>query len=69
MLPRNTKLAALTADDYLLAAVEFIDREFGEGYAKAHPELVGDFMKTQALDSGATVIARALQNWRNDCGC
>ena len=36
--------------DYLGSAVEEIDKQFGEGYAKEHPELVGAFMQVAAND-------------------
>jgi len=53
--------ASMTAEDYMREAVTSIDNQFGEGYAKEHPELVGAFMKTAALDFGACVIARAIE--------
>ena len=42
--------ASMTAHEYMLNAVDFIDRIFGNGYAKKNPGLVGDFMKASALD-------------------
>lgn len=39
-----------TANIWMEKAVNQIDAMFGDGYAKEHPELVGDFMKTAALD-------------------
>ncbi len=47
-----------TASDYMSEAVERIDKEFGEGYAREHPELVGQFMQTCAIDEGSAVIAQ-----------
>ncbi|KIX12639.1 hypothetical protein X474_18010 [Dethiosulfatarculus sandiegensis] len=41
--------------------MRIIDSKFGEGYAKDHPELVADFMKTCALDFGAAIITASLQ--------
>jgi hypothetical protein len=41
--------AAMTASKYLLSAIDHIDRKFGEGYAKEHPELIGAFMQAAAL--------------------
>ena len=32
--------ASATADEYLFKAVDGIDGLFGEGFAKAHPELI-----------------------------
>lgn len=48
----------MTASLYMGKAVEEIDKEFGDGYAKKHPELVGQFMQTAAIDEGSTVIAQ-----------
>jgi hypothetical protein len=50
--------APMTAYEYMRAAVRDIDEVFGAGYAKAHPELVGQYMLTCAADFGAAVIAR-----------
>jgi hypothetical protein len=54
--------ASATADEYLHKAVEGIDGVFGEGFAKAHPELIAAHMQTAALDFGASVIANALRS-------
>ena len=54
--------AGYTADDYMRDATERIDRHFGEGYATAHPELVGRFMQTAALDLLSTSVLVASQN-------
>ena len=51
------KQATMTANSYLLDAVNYIDRMLGDGYAKAHPELLAAFMQTAAVDfAGATYI-------------
>ncbi len=47
------KQAAQTAKVYLIAAIEAIDSQFGENYAKAHPELVAAFMHAAASDYAA----------------
>jgi hypothetical protein len=39
-----------TADTYMRAAIQCIDKCFGNGYAKDHPELVTAFMQVAALD-------------------
>lgn len=44
------KQAGMTAHHYLFKAIESIDQAFGEGYAKANPELVGMFIQTCAAD-------------------
>ncbi|MCP5173483.1 MAG: hypothetical protein H6996_00075 [Moraxellaceae bacterium] len=54
--------ASMTAHDYMLEAVRRIDEVFGEGYAKTHPELVGDFMKTSAIDFATACISVSLQD-------
>jgi hypothetical protein len=38
------------AATYLRAAVESIDKVFGEGHAKKHPDLVAAFLATAAAD-------------------
>lgn len=54
-LPTNDAYSAMnqataTADLYLADAVSSIDRTFGDGYAKKHPELVGAYINTAAAD-------------------
>lgn len=52
--------AILTTSKYLGAAAEFIDAQFGKGYAKAHPELIGAFVQTCALDFAACALSDCL---------
>jgi hypothetical protein len=52
--------AGTAAGIYLCDAIKFIDREFGEGYAAKHPDLVGKFMETCARDYAATSFDVAL---------
>jgi hypothetical protein len=52
--------AQSTADTYMHAAVGDIDREFGEGFARKHPELIAAYMQTSAIDLGTAIITRAL---------
>lgn len=35
---------------WMREAVEAIDKQFGDGYAREHPELVADFMQAAAID-------------------
>ncbi len=59
-----TKLAedgGSTAINYLNTAIESIDKQFGKGYAKAHPELVGAFMQTSATEAAGMYHAKAMQ--------
>jgi hypothetical protein len=53
--------APMTADEYLHSAIDCIDARLGNGYAKAHPELIGAFMQTSAIDFTAGIIARAIE--------
>jgi hypothetical protein len=54
--------APMTAYEYLLSAIDHIDQKLGKGYAKQHPELIGAFMQSAAIDLGAAVIARAIES-------
>lgn len=48
--------APATAQLYMLEGVTEIDKLFGKGYARQHPELLGLFMLTSAIDLlGATL--------------
>ena len=42
---------AATVSSYLQDAVAAIDAAFGEGHAKAHPELVAHFLQACAIES------------------
>jgi hypothetical protein len=47
--------APATAHLYMLEGLTEIDKLFGKGYAKEHPDLLGFFMLTSAIDLlGAT---------------
>ncbi len=48
--------ASDTAETYLNRAVRIIDEKFGEGYAKAHPELIVGFMSTAAMDFHTAIL-------------
>ena len=58
--------AGMTAAEYLDNAVDEIDVKFGDGFAKEHPELVGAFMHTAALDFASAVITSAIQDLAED---
>jgi hypothetical protein len=45
-----TDTAAIAAYRYLAQAVRNVDEAFGEGYAKDHPQLVGAYMQTIAIE-------------------
>jgi hypothetical protein len=53
--------ATMTAHDYMRDSVENIDKLFGEGYAKKHPELVVGYMRTAAADLGAAILAQQVR--------
>ncbi len=52
--------ASATAREYLKEAVEDIDQIFGEGYAKAHPELIAALINTAASDSNSVTLAKSI---------
>ena len=45
--------APMTVYEWLYHGREAIDREFGDGYAEKHPELLGDFLKACGSDQEA----------------
>lgn len=51
--------ASMTAMEYFDKAVSHIDKSFGEGYAKKHPELVAAFMQVAASDLNYAGLAKA----------
>ena len=60
----STKLmdqAPSTISRYMMEAVKMIDLEFGTGYAKEHPELVGAFIQSASIDFASGLIAQSLQ--------
>jgi hypothetical protein len=48
--------AGSTARTYLFDAIKYIDEFLGEGFAKKHPELIGQFMLTAAIDFHAASV-------------
>jgi hypothetical protein len=54
-----------TADTYFNDAIRNIDGRFGEGYAKEHPSLVGDYMKVCERDFSSSVLNVKLQEIRD----
>jgi len=50
------QVAGDNVGDWMRQAVQNIDAEFGDGYAKAHPELVGSMIQASAIDSGVAYI-------------
>ena len=57
--------ASKTAGTYFDDAIRNLDNEFGEGYAKENPSLVGDFMKVCERDFSSSVLNVKLQEIRD----
>jgi hypothetical protein len=53
--------ASMTAAQYMYEGIREIDKVYGEGYAKKHPELLGVFMQVAASDFAATLAAQVQQ--------
>lgn len=53
--------ASMTAADSFRAAIETIDNEFGDGYAKKHPELIGSLVHAASSDLQTTSLVQAIQ--------
>jgi hypothetical protein len=53
--------AKMTAHDYLLAGMTDIDKLFGAGAARSHPELVTAYARIAAIDAGATSITQQVR--------
>ena len=51
-----------TIMQYMHQAIHEIDKEFGGGYAKGHPELLGAMIKAQAIDFNTTMLCAVLQD-------
>lgn len=47
--------------DCMKIAVKCIDREFGEGFAKANPQFVGQFMISASIDGLRTFTTRKVR--------
>ncbi|MEL6127210.1 MAG: hypothetical protein AAFR57_12575 [Pseudomonadota bacterium] len=51
MLDTTKATAPSAAAHYLREAIAAIDEEFGDGYAAAHPELIGMLVQASAIES------------------
>lgn len=49
------------AKSLMTDAVEDIDKKFGKGYAKEHPELVGAYMQTGMINFATATICKRLE--------
>lgn len=54
--------AVLTASNYLDEAVRQIDAQFGKGYSREHPELVGVFMNVCAVEQDSSMSVGAISD-------
>lgn len=52
--------AGMTISAYMNVAIEIIDERFGNGYARASPNLIGDLVKAQTMDFNSTSQSSAL---------
>ena len=48
--------ASYTAETYLWKAIEMIDQQFGEGYAKKNPGLIAPLVQAQVNDFNNTCL-------------
>jgi hypothetical protein len=55
--------ASMTVRQYFVAAIKAIDHEFGDGYAKEHPELVAAFIHCAGVDFSASIIMANMQDF------
>jgi hypothetical protein len=49
------------AKEYFVDVISIINMQLGDGYAEAHPELIGAFMQTRALNLNALVCGERLE--------
>ena len=52
--------APMTAQMYLMEAIECIDKAFGQGYAKDNPDLVAAFIRVSGQDFTAAILAQTI---------
>ena len=50
------KQASMTAHDYLWSAVDLIDKQFGDGFARKNPELVAQMIRAQSADFNTSIM-------------
>ena len=54
--------APMTAESYMIKAIDDINMHLGSGYASKHPELRAAYMQTAAIDYGTAIIAGAIES-------
>jgi hypothetical protein len=60
--------AGMTAETYLIDGVVAIDKFFGKGFAKEHPELIGAFMQSAATECARRTIAQQIRAGLDELG-
>ena len=60
------QVAGDNVGDWMRQAVQNIDAEFGDGYAKAHSELIAAMIQASAIDSGVAYIHNVLNKHLDD---
>ena len=65
---RRIEQSVTLAERYMWAAKAKIDRCFGEGFAAAHPELVGAFMRTCGGQDIERVLGDIGGGWGEELG-
>lgn len=53
--------ASMTADDYLMNAIEGVEKRLGEGAAKKYPQIVAAYMQAAATDFHGSVLAQQVR--------
>jgi len=48
-------------ESYLLSACRMVDKQFGKGYSKKHPELIGRLVVAQQLGCELSIVALKIQ--------
>lgn len=64
-IPSDSELelaSSRAAAFYMESGAEHVDRQFGAGYAKEHPELVGAFMAAAAASFRAHLQAEGIKD-------
>jgi len=51
--------------NFLYRAVQCIDKQLGNGYAKQHPELVGSFIEAAAIEEHGCIIGKCILELRD----
>ena len=52
--------ASDTVEVYLRRAIRMLDEQFGEGYARNHPELVGQIVRAMSSDLSSATFGKTV---------